>query len=867
MTPVVNLTSPTPFEDAMFDQEEAMNDHGNGFGLVSPEVDVFALCIDSSPVLEVENLESEDSVSFGLELIQQFKDVAFGRVKAIQELNDEEEPDEQRMMDDLLQWKLEHQTWELFATLTSHRLDPNLTIQGLPEDVRTNRFLSNARVKDYLLSHDFKYQEFNYVFQWLQTYAPNPASMVEENEDRIGNRGGWLYTKEAIKSQKRILGPGARLLNFKGQKNAFGKGKEKGRDLVTELDPDAPTRQGRQIEEEDEDEERLLMKLVWAFIRKGDLLGARNLCAEVGDFWRAEILAGGIEAWDPVIDGAKEGDGLDLNDRDVSGNRRREIWRRMCYANAKSAGANEYERAVFGALSGDVESVIPVCHSWEDTLFAHINSLLEGLHTAMLTSLSRTPPGALQFPVFDSTAYHSRYSMLSEDDSVLPRIIDSMSNADHLKTESKQPLRVIQGALISLRFDDLVLELSRQYEKFRKDLGYDPLEEEGSMGLDVSDPRMLRVVVHIVLVLKCVNAGFTPGERSFRAGETVIGAYIEFLSEVGKFELIPLYARWLSPEKAVNVLGKVVIKIEDEKSRLEMLRLMRIHRINAEACLQKGMEICLDRTRTDYNDTGELGKGFFQTALEGEITENDRLLIRGLEWLMLGGEELRGELVRQGMVVYKRFLLTGRLAAAKMVYERINSKNIIPTDDMDDDLLEELFEPNEDLRNQFEDDETSVAAAIFVEFEVFVRAVLSLQEWRELMKKKPERPERSFKTILMDPFNKIVSHLPSIVNSWLDAEYSAQPELERIRNIYIPELTLALHNVYVDAGVWIHKSIFPNVLELSTVVTDPARRVINTLIDTGRVDEYLQEVARASRLMLSAGTGESGKGLGIWNVR
>jgi hypothetical protein len=31
------------------------------------------------------------------------------------------------------------------------------------------------------------------------------------------------------------------------------------------------------------------------------------------------------------------------------------------------------ERAVYGVLSGDLESVLPMCHSWDDHLWAHLN--------------------------------------------------------------------------------------------------------------------------------------------------------------------------------------------------------------------------------------------------------------------------------------------------------------------------------------------------------------------------------------------------------------------------------------------------------------------------------------------------------------
>lgn len=36
-----------------------------------------------------------------------------------------------------------------------------------------------------------------------------------------------------------------------------------------------------------------------------------------------------------------------------------------------------YERALYGSISGDVDSVLPVCTSWEDHVWAHVNALFE----------------------------------------------------------------------------------------------------------------------------------------------------------------------------------------------------------------------------------------------------------------------------------------------------------------------------------------------------------------------------------------------------------------------------------------------------------------------------------------------------------
>lgn len=221
------------------------------------------------------------------------------------------------------------------------------------------------------------------------------------------------------------------------------------------------------------------------------------------------------------------------------------------------------------------------------------------------------------------------------------------------------PLRIIQGALISLRFHELVQELDRQLKHFKDDPDYDPVLEEGTFGLDVTEHRTLRVVVHIILVLQSLNAGFTELEPHFEAAESLIAGYIDFLSLAGKSELIPLYAGRLSPAKAVEVMGKILVHVKDE-SRLELLKLMKMHHIDVEGCLKKTMEIVLEATEDVYE---KHRKGVFrltglkgESGLNGELREEDEMLIRGLEWLLLGGDELKSEVIKKGVVVYKRFL-------------------------------------------------------------------------------------------------------------------------------------------------------------------------------------------------------------------
>jgi hypothetical protein len=89
--------------------------------------------------------------------------------------------------------------------------------------------------------------------------------------------------------------------------------------------------------------------------------------------------------------------------------------------------------------------------------------------------------------------------------------------------------------------------------------------------------------------------------------------------------------------------------------------------------------------------------------------------------------------------------------------------------------------------------------------------------------------------------------------------------IPKIRGIYIPEMVLALHEVYLEAGQIINKNYYMNALELANDVASPGKNILDTFRSTGRLAEYVDAIAAASRKILGA-TQEGAKDLGIWTV-
>ena len=247
-------------------------------------------------------------------------------------------------------WVMECQTWDLFALLLKHRLSKESRPASDNPGAEFDRNSSDLKYKEYLMHLDPQFKELNIILDWVRRNAPPPLD--------VGDRkaAGYTYTKQTLKAMKRQkqLGGGKRgFRNFVGpQPGEGGPGSpnEAGSDLVTELDPDAPARQGKLLEAEDFAFEQRLMRAVFGYLRAGDLAGAMNKCRQVEEYWRAQSFAGGCEAWDIEIDGPRDGN------HGLEGNKRRELWRRMCYKLATEA-ASGWESAVYGVLSGDLGTV------------------------------------------------------------------------------------------------------------------------------------------------------------------------------------------------------------------------------------------------------------------------------------------------------------------------------------------------------------------------------------------------------------------------------------------------------------------------------------------------------------------------------
>ncbi|KAG5440808.1 hypothetical protein PCK2_000107 [Pneumocystis canis] len=188
--------------------------------------------------------------------------------------------------------------------------------------------------------------------------------------------------------------------------------------LIDELDPDAPTRQRKLLDDKDSEFERKFLRNLFLLIRCGDFDKACDLCKETGNFLRSAILQGCVEYRDPLIDE----NNAELG---VMGTKRKQLWKKMCYELSKQTELDPYERALYGALCGDFQSVLHVCETWEDYLWAYCNAICEYQITTNLKQLKKIDPSQdIVIPSIESISLSSVLESLVHSDNELLRTVD-----------------------------------------------------------------------------------------------------------------------------------------------------------------------------------------------------------------------------------------------------------------------------------------------------------------------------------------------------------------------------------------------------------------------------------------------------------
>ncbi|KZT51988.1 nuclear pore protein 84/107 [Calocera cornea HHB12733] len=668
-----------------------------------------------------------------------------------------------------LAWKLESDTWLLIKELYLYRLQVDRDeIQSMEELLQINPYTTPAELAGALLSSPTLH-ELDLVRNWLGATAPEP-------EDLPYRKGYWPNTTMRENQRTRVGGP-------------KGPG----------MDPDATLR-GLVMEGDDAAFDRSLMRHVFQCIRANDSERALETCREAAQPWRAASLIGGKAYTTFSLSNYK---GMDM-EIPTGGNRHRMLWKKTCYKLASTPSLDQYERAVYGAMVGDVKSIKEVCKSWEDHLWARVHGRLEQ---------------AVDAGLLESDSWWMKKGGIANDMPLegLERVTDNMDvlfeEVEHEESvggESLHPFRITQKHIILNAVENLLRD-------FDERLAMNALPE--------SEPlrnHLICFFAHLALFLRWSEA-VGPDMRPTEAN--ILQEYCNTLERMNELDLVALYAGVIGEVRDPNIT-------DGDTSYAQFLKRMNNAPTERRAealrrTTQNGLSYTIVAVRTVDSIFGELihsaSTSFDDpepsfTALDQSLSQAEGSLINAVDWLLFDKSTF-GPALTHANALLRWFLLNGRLHAATQLVKRL---------------------PLDIQRPQREGAPIDYESAEQFQLRNFVGCLEALERCKHFEDRTNLAKSRLAKADRQRSYSSAVSDardltLDILTMRWLEVlkDDPALPErprqVRRLRQLYIPELVMRLHRVLYQARDEVSEALRWT-FDLSNTVADGRYELAETFL-------------------------------------
>ncbi|KAF4208003.1 hypothetical protein CNMCM8980_005888 [Aspergillus fumigatiaffinis] len=834
-----------------------------------------------------------------------------------------------KIEEELQRLQLEANTWQLLLNLISIDDPPSrASCKKAQETVfqKLHRYSSDREVWESFLSADHYALECVIIMKWLEhtaTTTPQDIdSLISELESQA-ERGqghwthGWLYTKETIKGQKRLRAWPQPLEPKDPGITASLLTSDVSEPLITQLDPDAVTRQKQHLQKQDQFYERATWMTCWKMLRQGEnWTKIRDWAEERLENWKAVSLCG--SSVDPESGGERTpvDDGMTR----MMNFRSQESWRAACSALARNPNIEDFERAVYGLLCGETEAAFKVCQSWDDYLYVHFNSVVlsryQGFCKQFRRKLSHSPTAPVTF-VPEPVGY-----------SDFNKFVQYTKGNERIGVEARNPYRTIQAAILGKGYDTFFYSLAKAVSQVAKTGSEDsfvpdlsPTHVDDSLLIAAEDDDALRIATHLYIIASSI--GYVRSDTQFfeTASVNVIG-YIANLEDAGIYEAIPLYASLLPAQQTHSVLGRVLIEILGPRERKQQVRLIEKYDINIEAVLEDQWKwisssvSAVEHTRTVKRypkvvrrDDGTRELIPVKTDFIGtEISRSDERLIRSLEWLRKFYRESPVFLLATATMLTPPGKVSGKLAAARELSRRMRLSDVSresfgfdvaefgygipngsdratpePSSPTKSRLLGSAHKRNRSIPNGVPSDEQTnilvMQSQTMRDLEELTLAFDGLERfglcWKKFDKSKRRRDSGAIKDLrdeLQYTLDEISMHVDAVLDEWLTApaDEAEEAELEEIRVTYIPELFLDYHNALYFSAHVLTSEILVQCMNLAMQVSEN-EYLTRSFVSSRRMAELVDALALSSKAMVQtrAKPGKrllGGESLGIWTV-
>ncbi|XP_058529340.1 nuclear pore complex protein Nup107 isoform X1 [Ochotona princeps] len=744
------------------------------------------------------------------DLVEEYENICISQVNILSKIVSRATPGLQKFSKTAsMLWLLQQElvTWRLLASLYRDRIQSSIEDENMFAATAVNA--SEKTVVEALFQRDSLVRQSQLVVDWLESIAKDEIGDFSDNIEFYARSVYWENTLRTLKQRQ--------LASYTGSS----------RPLVTELDPDAPIRQKMPLDDLDREDEVRLLKYLFTLIRAGMTDEAQRLCKRCGQAWRAATLEGWKLYHDPNVNG-----GMELEA--VEGNPYRRIWKISCWRMAEDELFNKYERAIYAALSGNLKQLLPVCDTWEDTVWAYFRVMVDSLvEQEIRTSVI----------LLEDTEELPREHL--ETNWTLEKIFEELQATDKKRVleENQEHYHIVQKFLILGDLDGLMDEFSKWLSKSKNNL----------------PGHLLRFMTHLILFFRTLGLQ-TKEEVSIE----VLKTYIQLLINEKHTTLIAFYTCHLPQDLAVAQYALFLEGVTEFEQRRQCLELAKEADLDVAAITKAVVE------NIRKKDDGEFSHHDLAPALDTGTTEKDRLKIDVIDWLVFDPAQ-RAEALKQGNAIMRKFLASKKHEAAKEVFMKIPQDSIaeiynqweeqgmdspLPAED-DNAIREHLcirayLEAHETFNEWFKHKNSAPQKPTLIPQSTFTEKVA-----HEHKEKKYEMDYNIWKghldALTADVKEKMYNVLLFVDGGWMvDVREDAEEDHERthqmalLRKLCLPMLCFLLHTILHSTGQ--HQEC----LQLADMVSSE-RHKLYLVFSKEELKKLLQKLRESSLMLLDQG--------------
>lgn len=406
-------------------------------------------------------------------------------------------------------------------------------------------------------------------------------------------------------------------------------------DLVSCMDPDAPVRQMKSLQDLDNRDENELARLLYIYIRSGMLESAQEICEHSGQPWRAVTLNGWKLYHDPNL-ATNVGSGT-TEIKPTEGNLNRDLWKRVALRMTQDANLSRYVRAAYSALCGNINVLKSVCVTWDDFLWAYTKCLVD-------ISVELRIREALPRPLCELPAFYW------ENKRTINAVFDAV-DASNVSDGNKIFCKVQK--LLILNEVQAVLEVIDEWA-----------------GCATSDDRqILRFFAHLVIILKRLDpkAGGCSGHECIRR-------YCEYLMETRHIQQVAWYVSQLSGTNQIDLYSRFLETLSHEADK----------RLALTLAVENSLPIHQILSRVVQQIHSYEASGDDETHL---IVKK----IEAIDWLLYDPKQMDEAMERTNLLV-RKLKATGKDEAARCAFEKLpdSATETVMRYCLDDDGIDQI---------------------------------------------------------------------------------------------------------------------------------------------------------------------------------